>query len=673
MRVGVEVGGTFTDLVAVRDGRIQVAKVPSTPDAPEQGALAALQRAALRLADVDELAHGSTVATNAVLERKGAHIAFVTSRGFRDLLSLQRNDRRRIYDLHYQKAKPLVRRKDCFEVDERMSPHGEVLRALDSEQVIRSLLPALRKGRFQAVAICLLNAYANPVHEEMLATMIGEHLVGLRVTCSSQVTREYREYERASTTAISAYVQPVLSGYLERFESALRANGFNGTLGVMQSNGGSARVNSVTRNAATALYSGPAAGVIGALHQVRRSGFENLITFDMGGTSTDVCLVRNARPSMNVETEIDGLPVRTPVIDIVTVGAGGGSIIRRDEGGMLRVGPESAAAVPGPACYGRGGKLPTITDAHVVRGTLRPSEAVDAVLNLDEEAAWCVFDPLAHEMNMTPVQLADSAIRLAVSNIVQAIHVVSTERGHDPRDYVLVPYGGAGPMHAARVAEALGVETVVVPPNAGVLSAFGLVVSDWVHYEMQTRKIALDEAAPGRLATVVKELEERAHSSLRDSGVEGDALTSIALYMRFAGQAFEIEVETAESIESATVAQLRDYFDTAYERIFLHRAAAERPVEIVSVRVGATIPRATASDFSIELGGPAAEQMVSIFESGRDLVCSQSARDSVPGDMPVTGPAILTDTTSTLYVPPQWSAVHDEQSNLIMTRDIHIL
>ena len=667
MLVGVEVGGTFTDLVSLEQGRVTVAKVPSTPPAPELGALAALQEAAIELSLVDELAHGSTVATNAVLERKGAHIAFVATRGFRDLLSLQRNDRRQIYDLRYQKAVPLARRKDCFEVEERISAAGDVVRELNEQDVTNSLIPALAEGGYEAVAICLLNAYANPAHEDALAAMIMARLPGVRITCSSRVTREYREYERASTTAISAYVQPVLGRYLERFESELTSRGFCGTLGVMQSNGGSARISSMERNAATALYSGPAAGVIGAVHQAARSGFGNLITFDMGGTSTDVCLVRNARPSMNVETEIDGLPVRTPVIDIVTVGAGGGSIISLDAGGMLRVGPRSAGAQPGPACYGRGGRLPTITDAHVVRGTLRSGETPGATLTLDPEAALAAISPLAQAMNMTAAQFADSAIRLAVSNIVRAIHVVSTERGHDPRDYVLVPYGGAGPMHAARVAESLGIGAVVVPANAGVLSALGLVVSDWVHFEVLTRKFLLDSQAPSRLSGVVRELQRTAEKSLRESGISGETRSSTALYMRFVGQAFEIEVELTEAIERLSVESLRRQFDVAYERIFLHEAAAERPVEIVSTRVGVAVARAATTLSPTPASQPTAhERMVPIYEDGADRVCHELSADCVPRGELLPGPVIVADPTSTLYIPPLWTACADDHGNVVM-------
>ena len=667
LRVGVEVGGTFTDLVSLDGDRIRIEKVPSTPQAPENGALNALESANVVLSKVDEIAHGSTVATNAVLERKGARTAFVTTRGFRDLLSLQRNDRSQIYDLHYRKPTPLVERVDCTEIDERVLSSGQVLESLDEAAVLDVLVPWLRAGGYQALGVCLLNAYANPVHERRLAELLRAQLPDLFVACSSDITREYREYERASTTVISAYIQPVLSHYLNAFQSRLTELGFTGVFGVMQSNGGRARIPAMARNSATALYSGPAAGVIGAVRQAVRSGRTELITFDMGGTSTDVCLVHQGRPTMNVETRIDGLPVRTPVIDIVTVGAGGGSLVQIDDGGMLRVGPQSAGATPGPACYGRGGCAPTVTDAHLVRGTLCEDMTFGSDVTLDSTAARQAFEPIAQRLDMTLEQAADAAVRLATSNIVQAIHLVSTERGHDPRDYVLVPYGGAGPLHAARVAEALDIRTVLVPPHAGVLSAFGLVVSDWVHYETLTRKLSLNEETPALLDAVLDELAGVVRTRLQDSGVTATPEMSAALYMRFEGQAFEIEVQIGVMPVTLSTATLHERFCAAYERIFLHQPSADRPVEIVSARVGAAVVMRSGASLSLDLTETDAQQMLSIVEDGlwiENLL--RRERRTLPIGEVICGPALITDDTSTLYVPAGWEAAHDSHHNLLL-------
>ena len=336
-RAGVEIGGTFTDLVAFDRGRVAIVKVLTTPKALEQGTFDAISAAGLSLSRLSDFAHGSTVATNAILERKGERIAFVTTAGFRDLLYLQRHDRRNIYNLNYRKPEPVVARSACFEVGERILADGRVLTPLDEAGVIASLIPALQAGGFPAVAICLLNSYANPVHEERLASLLRARLPRLAVTCSIEVVREFREYERASTTALSAYVQPVIAGYLARFSRWLREREFTGRFTVMQSNGGRLPAEAMEKSAITALFSGPAAGVVDAARQAARSGFRNLITFDMGGTSTDVSLVENGEPRLSTETEIQGLPVRTPVLDIVSVGAGGGSIVWIDDGGMFRV------------------------------------------------------------------------------------------------------------------------------------------------------------------------------------------------------------------------------------------------------------------------------------------------------------------------------------------------
>ncbi|MEE8362386.1 MAG: hydantoinase/oxoprolinase family protein, partial [Gemmatimonadales bacterium] len=332
MRIGVEVGGTFTDLVAIGAGGIRITKVPSVPSRPDEGAFAALVDSGVPFSEISDLAHGSTVATNAVLERKGFPTAFVTTGGFRDILSLQRQDRTNIYDLRYRKPVPVVKRKDSFEVPERILADGTVALALDEVAVIEKLIPALREGAYEAVAVCLLNSYANPAHEARLREIIALHLPELLVTLSSEVTREFREYERATTTTLGAYVQPVIDRYIGRFAERLSENGFTGRFSIMQSNGGRLPVEGIRRNAISALLSGPAAGVIGATRQAQLSGFEDLITLDMGGTSTDVCLVAGGRPELTNEFTIENLPIRVPMLDINTVGAGGGSIVWLDEG-----------------------------------------------------------------------------------------------------------------------------------------------------------------------------------------------------------------------------------------------------------------------------------------------------------------------------------------------------
>ncbi|MEM1316191.1 MAG: hydantoinase/oxoprolinase family protein, partial [Pseudomonadota bacterium] len=555
MRVGIEVGGTFTDLIAVEGGAVRVAKVPSTPEAPDRGALNALAAAGIAPEAVADLVHGSTVATNAVLERKGGRVGVLVTRGMRDLLRLQRHDRRAIYDLHYAKPEPIAPREDVLEIGGRLAPDGSEVEPVGAD-LDAEVAAFLAGGGFDAVAICLLHSYADPAHERRAAEAVAKAAPGLPVTCSCDVSREFREYERASTTALAAYVQPVIAGYLRRLAATLEAGGFAGRFSIMQSNGGRMPAEAMARNAISALFSGPAAGVVGALGLARRSGFQDIITLDMGGTSTDVSLIAGGAPDLAPQTEIDGLPVRTPVIDIATVGAGGGSIGWVDDGGLLRVGPRSAGADPGPASYGRGGTEATVTDAHLVRGTLQAGSFLGGTMQVDVAAAEAALRPLAERLSLGLEALADSVIRIAESNIVRAIQQVSTERGRDPRDFALVAFGGAGPLHAARVAEELGIDVVVAPPNAGVLSAAGLLMSDHVHYVARTERTRLGDGALEAVTRILGALQEEASAYLREAGVEGALAFQPILEMRYVGQAFEVSVPVEGDLSALTLEAL---------------------------------------------------------------------------------------------------------------------
>lgn len=668
MRVGVEVGGTFTDLVAIEDGRVRVAKVPSVPARPDEGAMASLAAAEIDLSGVDDLVHGSTVATNAILERKGAPVALLTTRGFRDVLFLQRHNRTQIYDLFYRKPEPVLARRDILEIDERISGQGEVVEALDVAATTAQLDEFLGSGRYQSVAICLLNGYAEPRHERQLAALVAENFPDLTVTCSADVTREFREYERTSTTTLAAYVQPVIDSYLRRFESQLGQQGFAGRFSIMQSNGGRLPVAGMSRNAITSLFSGPAAGVMGAVRQAGLSGHGDLITLDMGGTSTDVCLVADGKPNLSGETEVDGLPIRTPVLDIVTVGAGGGSICWQDDGGMLRVGPESAGADPGPACYGRGGDRPTITDAHMVRGTIRAETFLGGKMDVDASAAESVFKALSDNLDMSIEEVADSAVRVADANIVGAIQLVSTERGRDPRDYVLVPFGGAGPLHAARVAEELGISTILVPPNAGVLSAYGLLASDFLQYETLTRRILLGEGAADQVREVFAEMQAHATASFRDLGIPGDLEISYSLDMRFVGQAFEITVEIdAGALANLTPDGLLNLFNEAHNRVFAFGESGLHRAEIVSFRLGASAPPNVVPALNEGIGDRVLRSEARIFDLGEWRQCQLVSRAAIAGEAAgVPGPALVEDGTSTIFVPQGWTASVDSQDNILL-------
>ncbi len=670
MRVGVEVGGTFTDLVMVADGRIQVAKVPSTPARPDEGALAAIAAAGIDLALVDDLVHGSTVATNAILERKGAKICLFTTAGFRDVLFLQRHSRRQIYDLFYRKPEPVLRRRDIFEIAERMGPDGRAVQALDPAAAAAAVGRALDGSDYEAVAICFLNAYANPAHEAAVAEAVRRAHPGLNVTCSHDVCREFREYERSSTTTLAAYVQPVIERYLNRLATALHEGGHRGRFSVMQSNGGRLPADAMGRNAITSLFSGPAAGVIGAARVAARAGHGEIITLDMGGTSTDVCLVAGGRPTLIGETEIDGLPIKTPVIDIATVGAGGGSLIWIDDGGLMRVGPHSAGADPGPACYGRGGTQATVTDAHLVRGTIRADSFLGGRMALDEAAARAALETVADSLSLSPEQAADAAIQIADANITQAIQRISTERGRDPRDYALLAFGGAGPMQAARIAEDLGLRTVLVPPHAGVLSAWGLLASDYVHFASRTRRLPVAAEALEAIRETIAALSAEVQAYLAGLGLTGPTELNVALEMRYLGQAFEIPVElTLDRALAMDAAALSAAFDAAHHQVF-EFSKGGGGAEIVSFRVGAAVAPDGLPDLVQSAGTGGAGTAIRIFERGRHKDCTLRARGAIAaGAAPLAGPLLVEDGTSTIYVPDGWTAVPGGADCLVLQRD----
>ncbi|MFV0474272.1 MAG: hydantoinase/oxoprolinase family protein [Pikeienuella sp.] len=670
MRVGIEVGGTFTDLVAIGPEGVTIAKTPSTPRAPDEGAMNALRESGLTVAAITELAHGSTIATNAVLERKGAKTAFVTTEGFRDILEMQRHGRDSVYDLRYRKPQPIVPREDCFGVAERVLADGAALAPLDEAEIRERLIPMLREGGYGSVAICLLNAYVNPAHEERLAQLLKQGLPGVFVAISSAIAREFREYERASTTALSAYVQPVVDSYIERFARNLGESGFRGNFSIMQSNGGRASAEGMRESAVTALLSGPAAGVVGAARQVSLSGFTDILTLDIGGTSTDVCAVREGKPQLTQEYAVDRLPIRVPVIDINTIGAGGGSIVWIDEGGMLRVGPRSAGADPGPACYGRGGEAPTITDAHVIRGTVRPEAFLGGRMALDTAAAKTAFAPIAAHFGMSVENAAESAIRLANANIVRAIQMISTERGLDPRDFALVPFGGGGPLHAAAVAEDLGVDTVVTPPSAGVISAYGLIASDFTQYSSLTRRARVGAETPEMLRTAFTEMRDAAERRMRDQGLSGPFAFEFVVAMRFVGQAFEVPVAfDAAELDALTEAAIRKRFGEEHHRVYFFGGETARPTEVVSFRLGASAPlaewptlRETGSKRSLKRAEAA------IFLDGEWREGALVSRSELSRDTPLPGPAILEDPTSTTFLPAGWTAIRDGHDNTIMKR-----
>ena len=490
------------------------------------------------------------------------------------------------------------------------------------------------------------------------------------ITCSCDVAREFREYERASTTTLAAYVQPVVAGYINRFSEELARRGFQGKFSIMQSNGGRMPAAAITKNAITALFSGPAAGVVGAIRGKGSTPYTDIITLDMGGTSTDVALVSNDQAELTPMTMIDGLPVKTPVVDIVTVGAGGGSIAWVDDGGLLRVGPQSAGATPGPACYGRGGKLPTVTDAHLVRGTLQADSFLGGKMSVDLAAASHVIGEIAKKFNVELAEMADSIIRVAEANIVRAIQQVSTERGSDPREFALVPYGGAGPLHAARVAEDLNIDTVVVPPNAGVLSASGLLLSDYVHYRSQTKRLLLNEKNLNSIKSNISSLTTEAKEYLMKLGIQANKKIETSLEMRYVGQAFEVPVKLTETdVRNISFTLLQKRFTEAHHKIFEFSKPEGDPVEIISIRVGAgeKTPEFAVQHDNEDIDIDPNISKVDIVERGILSETTTLSRTDLTGRT-VSGPVLVRDENSTVYVPFGWQVRLDDFYNIVLNR-----
>ncbi|SHK92609.1 hydantoinase/oxoprolinase family protein [Rhodothermus profundi] len=657
IRVGIDIGGTFTDFVVFDEdqGRLTTFKVFSTPDDPARAVLEGL-------AQVPEVArqivHGSTVATNALLERKGARTAFVTTAGFRDLLHIGRQHRAALYDLAARKPEPLVPRPLCFEVPERVGPDGSVLVPLH-DAAIPSLIEALRRARVESVAICFLFAFANPAHEQQLARAL--RAAGFTVAASSDILPAFREYERASTTVASAYVAPVLDRYLGRLEAALGAS-----LRVMQSSGGLIHAREARAQAVRCVLSGPAGGLIGARFVAGLAGVRHLITFDMGGTSTDVALVPDALP-LTTEGTIGGLPISIPLLDIHTVGAGGGSLARVDPGGALRVGPESAGADPGPVCYGRGGTEPTVTDAHLVLGRLRPETFLGGQHRLDAEAAQEALTRLAYRLRLeasgplTPAQVAaQGIIAIAEAHMARALRVISVERGYDPRDFVLVSFGGAGGLHAATLARALGIRRVLVPAQASVLSALGMLAADVVRDYVQT--VMLPGTTPLReLRRRFRLLVQQGSDQLRAEGFAPDQIQIEQLLdVRYPGQSYEL-----------TVPFRRDWA-RAFHRLHQQRygyAAPEQVPEIVNLRVRATGPVAPPVLPTVASGDlePPAEALLDtgpvVLETTRAIVPFFDATRLRAGNR-LTGPAVLVRPDTTVYLPPEAIAHIDRFGNV---------
>ncbi|RZV11783.1 N-methylhydantoinase A [Natrinema hispanicum] len=659
-RIGVDVGGTFTDVALSVDDRLVTAKVPST-EPQHVGVLEGIEKAcddaSIEPGKIDGFAHAMTVSVNALLERGGAKTALVTTEGFRDVLEIGRQDRPDLYDLEAEKPETLVPRDRRFEVDERTT-EGGVERPVDVAEV-RELAATLRDSDVEAVAVSLLHAYADPENERVVAETLREEL-DVPVSASHEVLAEFREFERTSTTAVDAYVRPAIDHYIGKLVDEASDAGIPEPQ-IMQANGGIADPETVREHAVTTTLSGPAAGVVGAAATVDDDDVEGLVTFDMGGTSSDVSLVRDGQAERTTDAEIDGLPIRTPMVDVNTVGAGGGSIAWVDAGGALRVGPESSGSQPGPACYGRGGTKPTVTDANVVLGYIGPETALGGEMTLDVEAARDALGRLADEAGLEgPLEAAQGVYRVANATMTRTIRSVTVERGHDPREFALVAFGGAGPMHAAALADSLSVDRVVVPRPGGVLSAFGLLAADESYDAVRTVGVDLDGADRATLEDVYDDLVA---DVLADASDTDAAQVERAADCRYAGQSFELTVPVDEEFDAAAV---EARFHDAHERTYGY--AMDESIEVVNLRATATVP-GTEPGISHEGTGDA------VVGSREAHFPEAGARETTVYDWDrletgasVAGPAVLEQAESTTVVPPAWTGEILADGTLVMTR-----
>jgi N-methylhydantoinase A len=661
-RVGVDTGGTFTDFVFETNGKLEIFKLASTPADPSRAIASGLrtisEKTGVRLESI-EVVHGTTVGTNALLERRGARTALVTTSGFEDVLLIGRQARPELYNLNAVRPPPLIPDNLRFGLRGRVTPAGEVLESPDAAE-ISALVSRLRKAKVDSVAICLLFSFVNPRFEEQIAGALS--ILNLPLSVSHKILPEYREFERTSTVTINAYLQPLMGTYLKRLATNTPR------LRVMQSSGGSISASVAADEPVRTILSGPAGGVVGALRAARASGFEKIITFDMGGTSTDVALCERDGLRMTNEASVAGLPVAVSVMDIHTVGAGGGSIARVDEGGSLRVGPESAGADPGPACYGRS-LLPTVTDAHLMLGHFGGAGSLGGDFTLDEERSRRAMTKLASEMSkaarrqVTPIEAAAGVLSVANTNMERALRRISVERGYDSREFALLPFGGAGGLHAVDLARALRIPRIIVPNSAGALSAIGVLMADVVKDQSHTTMLEFSPGIEKKLDKTFKEMERAAAGALRREGFPpAKQKHERSLALRYKGQSFELHIKQ-------TGANLAASFHRAHRERYGY-AQESNVVEIVSARVRSTgiveRPAERRSHAVTRKSFAKAVKNVTAYLDGQKLSVAVYQRDKLPASAQLRAPCIVTEYSSTTLIPPGATGEVDRNGNLII-------
>jgi N-methylhydantoinase A len=672
-RLGTDVGGTFTDGVLLDEttGRIAVSKVSSTPENPATGTIQCIEKFEIPLDQASFLAHGTTVVINALIEGKGAKTALITTKGFRDVLEIGRSNRTEMYDALYRKPRPLVPRRLRLEVSERVAADGTVLVPLDLEEVAR-LVALLREEGVESVAVCLLNAYANPVHEEEIGRFLAQRYPQAAVSLSNQITRRYYEYERTSTTVQNAYVMPVVRSYLKSLEEELESRRFKNVIQIMQSNGG-VMASPIARDIPIAMVeSGPAGGAIGAAQLASLLNYKNVISYDMGGTTAKTSIITDTIPEAIDQYLVEGRPILLPVVDLREIGAGGGSIAWIDEAGALHVGPQSAGAVPGPACYMRGGKEPTVTDANLVLGILDPEYFLGGEMEISPDFAREAVGRIAEYFDLSVDEAALGIVKIVNTNMSGLLQSMTVKRGYDPREFALVAFGGAGPIHASAIAREINIPTVIVPPSPGVFSAWGMLMADLRHDFGQTYIAPMDGANPEAINATFARLEERMKDLFeRERIPEEQIALSYSMDLRYKGQEHTLRVPAPARLTEADKPALDRSFDDTHLRVYGHNAPEEKK-EIVSLQVIGIgkVRKPDLEKISCGSRAPSAEAALGkrrVYVGGGSYQeFSIYRRDRLAAGNVIAGPALLEEATATTTVEKGATCSVDEYGNLVI-------
>jgi N-methylhydantoinase A len=675
-RLGVDIGGTFTDFALLDEasGEISIFKTPSTPRNPADSIFEGIKSFGEKTGEITHFIHGTTVGTNAVLEHKGARTALITTKGLKDVIEIGRQSRGwpkpKIYDFFIDRPEPLASRDLRFEVDERIDHLGNIVKGINIAE-IKQLSLSLKEADIQSLAICFLFSYMNKEHELKTRDIISKALPNIFISMSAEVLPEYREYERFSTTVLNSYVQPLVSNYLEDLKRRAKESGIPATIHIMQSNGGLMTIEAAKEKSVHILLSGPAGGVNSAVFSGSISGYENIIGLDMGGTSADICLIEKGTPKLTGEGYLGGYPCKIPMLEINSIGAGGGSIAWIDTGGALKVGPQSAGADPGPACYGKGGKEPTVTDANIVLGYLNPDYFLGGKIKVDQDKALSSVSQIGKKLGLDPVIAAYGITEIVNSNMIRAIRIISIERGYDPRDFVLAAFGGAGPLHTCRLATELNIPKVLIPPAPGIGSAIGLLIADIKHDYTITRMGEMNKFLPSDINRIWAEIEEKAVSRLKKEGVSSQSIVlQRSIDMRHKGQSFEITVPArGGEITADAINEIITDFNNAHNR--LHGYSCDDPIEGVNFRVSAIgkMPKVRPKRLAREGGleGAFKYHRKAFFKKYQDYITTPVyERDLLsPGNV-LEGPAIIEQMDSTTVIHPGQVGRVDDYGNIII-------